>query len=215
RIARTRSAAIRRSLERGGDRVDGDGVSDAASAGATSRSREDTTTTDARWLSARQLRQRAHDRQPRETHSQKIRSRRSGVRSHRHRLRHGLSLSAGERSEVVPRVSRITSRIALRLMLFNILLVFLPVAGTLLLVTYEQTRERAEIESMQRQAHLIVSVGQAFLPVRPDTNVWPTILRQWRPSDGRLRVVDTKGRITADSGPLPMDDEYAGAHKNW
>ena len=103
------------------------------------------------------------------------------------------------------RVTRITSRIALRLMLFNILLVFLPVTGTLLLVTYEQTRERAEIEAMQRQAHLVVAV----MP-----NVDP-ILRQWRPSDGRLRVVDTKGRVTADSGPLQLDDEREGARNNW
>ena len=105
----------------------------------------------------------------------------------------------------MPRVSRITSRIALRLMLFNILLVFLPVAGTLLLVTYEQTRERAEIEAMQRQAHIVV----AAMP-----NV-KQILQQWRPSDGRLRVVDTKGNVIADSGPLQMDDEYEGAHNNW
>ena len=90
-------------------------------------------------------------------------------------------------------------------MLFNILLVFLPVAGTLLLVTYEQTRERAEIEAMQRQAHIVV----AAMP-----NV-KQILQQWRPSDGRLRVVDTKGNVIADSGPLQMDDEYEGAHNNW
>src|SRR5437764_194335 len=97
------------------------------------------------------------------------------------------------------------ARIVLRLMLFNILLVFLPVAGPLLLVTYEQTRERAEIEAMQRQAHIVV----AAMP-----NV-KQILQQWRPSDGRLRVVDTKGNVIADSGPLQMDDEYEGAHNNW
>ena len=118
------------------------------------------------------------------------------------------------------RVSRITSRISLRLMLFNILLVFLPVAGTLLLVTYEQTRERAETEAMLRQAHLVVGilqsgVGQAFLPIRPDRNVWPTLLQQWRPSDGRLRVVDTNGKVVVDSGPLVIDDEYASVRNNW
>src|ERR1051326_352328 len=102
------------------------------------------------------------------------------------------------------RVSRITSRIALRLMLFNILLVFLPVAGTLLLVTYEQTRERAEIEGMQRQAHLIVAAY-------PNLH---HILGQWRPSDGRVRVVDTHGNIKADSGPLQAD-EVERPRSNW
>jgi two-component system, OmpR family, sensor histidine kinase ChvG len=114
------------------------------------------------------------------------------------------------------RVSRITSRISLRLMLFNVLLVFLPVGGVLLLVTYEQTREHAEIEGMQRQAHMVLGVAQTFLSVPPDKNVWATtLLSQWRPSDGRLRVVDTEGRVVADSGPLQVDDEYGGARNNW
>jgi two-component system sensor histidine kinase ChvG len=106
------------------------------------------------------------------------------------------------------RVSRITSRIPLRLMLFNILLVFLPVAGFLLLVTYEQTREHAEVEAMQRQTHLVVAMMQS--------GVNPSVLmQQWRQSDGRLRVVNTTGNVIVDTGPLQTDDEYEGAHKNW
>jgi two-component system sensor histidine kinase ChvG len=109
----------------------------------------------------------------------------------------------------VRRVSRITSRIPLRLMLFNILLVFLPAAGFLLLITYEDTRERAEIEAMQRQAHLVVAVLESGAGSR-------TFLQQWRPSDGRLRIVNAQGRVIVDSGPLLTDDEVQGsARKNW
>jgi two-component system sensor histidine kinase ChvG len=112
------------------------------------------------------------------------------------------------------RVSRITSRISLRLMLFNVLLVFLPVAGVLLLVTYEQTREHAEIEGMQRQIHVVAAAMRSGSADAALKNAAP-LLRQWRASDGRLRVVDTNGRVVIDSGPLQVDDEIEGARNNW
>jgi two-component system sensor histidine kinase ChvG len=110
------------------------------------------------------------------------------------------------------RVSRITSRILLRLMLFNILLVFLPVAGVLLLVTYEQTRELAEIEALTRQAHVVV--GAMHSGADASLGKAAPLLRQWRPSDGRLRAVDTDGRVVIDSGQLQIDEEYEGVRKN-
>ena len=57
-------------------------------------------------------------------------------------------------------LARAFSRISLRLMLFNLLLVFLPVAGVLLLDFYEEHLERAQIQSMLRQARLIVALIQ-------------------------------------------------------
>ena len=54
----------------------------------------------------------------------------------------------------MPDLSRIVSRIAVRLMLFNLLLVFLPVAALLLLGTYEQHLEKSQIDGMLRQGRL-------------------------------------------------------------
>ena len=55
--------------------------------------------------------------------------------------------------------ARLLSRISIRLMLFNLLLVFLPVAGMLFIDIYEQHLEQAQIEGIP-----IVSVDAAFDP---------------------------------------------------
>src|SRR5205807_3336334 len=83
-------------------------------------------------------------------------------------------------------IPRLLSRISLRLMLFNALLVFLPVAGFLLLGTYEQHLERAQIESMFRQARLVVAVMQSGGEPRLD-KVAP-LFKQLEGSDTRFRL---------------------------
>src|SRR5438132_11983721 len=93
---------------------------------------------------------------------------------------------------------RLLSRISVRLMLFNALLVFLPVAGFLLLGTYEQHLERAQIESMFRQARLVVAVMQSGGEPRLD-KVAP-LFKQLEGSDTRFRLVDRRGRVHFDSG---------------
>jgi two-component system, OmpR family, sensor histidine kinase ChvG len=110
------------------------------------------------------------------------------------------------------RLGRAFSRIQLRLMLFNLLLVFLPVAGVLLIGTYEQNLEQAEVEAMQRLGRVIVSMLQAHVNVGP-------IASQMGPTDGRVRVVDPDGRVMFDSGPTRdiSEDESGGAspRRNW
>jgi two-component system sensor histidine kinase ChvG len=104
---------------------------------------------------------------------------------------------------------RFLARISLRLMLFNILVVFLPIAGVLFLGSYEKTMEQMQIESMERQAWLVLSATQDGRDVAP-------ILHQLRPSDGRIRIVAPDGRVLADSGPLT--DTMPGetpAQRNW
>jgi two-component system sensor histidine kinase ChvG len=104
---------------------------------------------------------------------------------------------------------RFLARISLRLMLFNLLVVFLPVGGFLFLGRYEKTLEQMQLESMERQAWLVLSVVQHGGDVAP-------ILQQLRPSDGRVRIVAPDGRVTADSGPLT--DTTPGetpAQRNW
>ncbi|MGZ4810914.1 MAG: sensor histidine kinase [Thermoanaerobaculia bacterium] len=112
--------------------------------------------------------------------------------------------------------SRIFSRISLRLMLFNLLLVFLPIAGVLLLGTYEQNLESTELEAMQRQARLLVAMIQTN-GVAALSNAAP-VARQIGPNDGRVRVVNPEGRVIVDSGPLAdtgSDDENSSPQHNW
>jgi two-component system sensor histidine kinase ChvG len=100
------------------------------------------------------------------------------------------------------------SRISIRLMLFNLLLVFLPIAGLLLLGIYEGHLERMQIESMQRQARLIVPMLQSGLD--------PQVLRNVSFGDERIRIVNESGRVIADTGPVSdMDIETTAVQSNW
>ena len=90
---------------------------------------------------------------------------------------------------------RFLARISLRLMLFNILVVFLPVAGVLFLGSYEKTLEQMQVEAMERQAWLVMSAVQDGRDVTP-------MLQRLRPSDGRIRIVIPDGHVIADlDGP--------------
>jgi two-component system sensor histidine kinase ChvG len=105
----------------------------------------------------------------------------------------------------VNRLSRLVSRISIRLMLFNLLLVFLPVAGVLLLGIYEQHLERMQIESMQRQARLIVAMLQS--------GANPLVLRNVPFGDERIRIVGADGKVIADTGAV-ADTDYEPTQRN-
>ena len=93
-------------------------------------------------------------------------------------------------------------------MLFNALLVFLPVAGFLLLGTYEQHLERAQIDSMFRQARLVVAMMQSGGAPRLDLDA----------GDTRYRVVDRRGRVTFDSGSPQgpqLEGNASAPRRNW
>lgn len=110
---------------------------------------------------------------------------------------------------------RAFSRISLRLMTFNLLLVFLPVAGVLLLDFYEAHLETAQNQSMFRQARLIVGLIQTDPEARFE-KAGP-LFRQVIMSDERFRVVDGAGRVVVDSGPeRDVDqDQVADPQNNW
>ncbi|HWW61769.1 MAG TPA: hypothetical protein VN181_10415, partial [Thermoanaerobaculia bacterium] len=55
------------------------------------------------------------------------------------------------------RAGRYVSRISYRLLAFNLLLVFLPIGGVLLLGEYEARLETAEIRSMTDQARILAA----------------------------------------------------------
>lgn len=100
--------------------------------------------------------------------------------------------------------------ISVRLALFNLLVVFLPVAGVLALGFYEQRLEQTQIDSMQRQGSIVVGILQgAANPAVALQNV--------RFGDERIRIVDPAGRVVADTGPLvaPEEQTAAGTQSNW
>ena len=107
-------------------------------------------------------------------------------------------------------LAHFASRISIRLALFNLLVVFLPVAGVLFIGNYEQNLEEMQIDSMQRQARLVVAAVSSG--VKPAAT-----LGSMRFGDERIRIVSPGGRVTADTGTLSVADEEgeSPARANW
>ena len=110
---------------------------------------------------------------------------------------------------------RALSPIALRLLLFNILLVFLPVAGLLSLESLERQMLALQERSMVQQARIAAAaLGGTDLDPR---SAGELIQRLERRSEARIRVVDREGRVVADSAssrPAAIETEtspYAAA----
>ena len=110
------------------------------------------------------------------------------------------------------RLARLLSRISIRLLAFNVLLVFLPAAGLLYLDTYERQLLSAQERSMVQQGRLLAAAlsGEAALDAEEARRVLVELDRRL---EARLRVVDPEGRVIADSAALgPRRDEApAGA----
>lgn len=111
------------------------------------------------------------------------------------------------------RLARLLSRISIRLLAFNILLVFLPAAGLLYLDTYERQLLVAQERAMVQQGRLLAAAlsGRGGLDAAEARRVLVQLNRRL---DARLRVVDADGRLLADSsalGPRREDGEEAGS----
>ena len=87
------------------------------------------------------------------------------------------------------------SRLSLRLMAFNLLLVFLPVAGILYLDVYEQHLVEAEQRALVRVGWVLATA----LPTTMGADDVQRALHEAGIMDVRLRVVDRGGRVIADS----------------
>ena len=91
------------------------------------------------------------------------------------------------------------SRIAIRLLAFNVLLVFLPAAGLLTLDTYERQLLRAQEQAMVQQGRVLA----AALASQGSIDAAQAVLTDLRQrQQARLRVVDASGRLVADSSRL-------------
>lgn len=106
------------------------------------------------------------------------------------------------------------SRITVRLLTFNVLIVFLPVAALLYLDTYEQQLLHSLEHALVQQGRILAAALAGQNPLQPDSA--RRILQQLEQRhEARLRVVDRQGRLLADSSRLgPSREEITPAEKN-
>lgn len=92
---------------------------------------------------------------------------------------------------------RTFSRLAVRLLAFTVILIFLPMAGVLFLGQYEETLENAEIRDLTHRSRLIAAAiaQQGTL----DADAFEDIIRRAKIDDLRVRLIDSRGRVVADS----------------
>jgi two-component system sensor histidine kinase ChvG len=106
------------------------------------------------------------------------------------------------------------SRIGLRLLAFNLLVVFVPVAGVFYLDVYEVRLREAQEATLAQQARVLAAaLGGKEMPSADELS--QLFARLERRSDARLRVYDQTGALVADSGrasaPAAGGDDVYGA----
>lgn len=95
------------------------------------------------------------------------------------------------------RFLRVLSRLPFRLLAFNLLLVFLPIAGVLFLGEYEERLETAEIRDLTHQSRLIAAAIARGGTL--DADAFEDVIRRAKIDDVRMRLIDSTGRVVADS----------------
>ncbi|HYC88391.1 MAG TPA: ATP-binding protein [Thermoanaerobaculia bacterium] len=117
----------------------------------------------------------------------------------------------------MPRIPRIP-RIAVRLLLFNVLLVFLPLAGVVSLRTLERQLLDVQERSMVQQGRLVAAaLSSGTLDA---ASARALIERLGGHSESRIRVVDLREKVLADSAAIPVrsappePDEYASGRSS-
>lgn len=93
------------------------------------------------------------------------------------------------------------SRISLRLLAFNVLLVFLPVGGVLFLDTYEQHLLEAQERTMAQEGRLLAAALEARDRLEGE-DAGRILLQLGQRHLARLRVLDSTGEVVADSSLL-------------
>ncbi|MCG6947457.1 MAG: histidine kinase [Acidobacteria bacterium] len=93
------------------------------------------------------------------------------------------------------------SRISLRLLAFNVLLVFLPVGGVLFLDTYESHLLRAQERTMAQEGRLLAAAIEARDRFEGE-DAHRILVQLGQRHLARLRVVDQNGTVVADSALL-------------
>jgi two-component system sensor histidine kinase ChvG len=113
-------------------------------------------------------------------------------------------------SRVAAALSRVrTSKIGLRVLAFNLLVLFLPVAGILYLDLYELHLLESQERGMVEQARLLAATLGGGDSLTADMAASP-LTRLRVEGDSRFRVFDAQGRLLADSRRLlgaPVSDD--------
>lgn len=110
-----------------------------------------------------------------------------------------------------PGLRRFVSRISIRLLAFNILLVFLPLAGVSYLEIYERKLLRAQEQSMVQQGRVLAAALSGRGPL-DETVVEPILLRLDQQTRSRIRVIDQRRRLVSDTSRLgPRREQAADA----
>lgn len=109
---------------------------------------------------------------------------------------------------------RLVSRISVRLLAFNLLLVFLPVAGVYYLDTYERQLLDAQERAMVQEGRVLAAALSERGPLEA-RDAEALLMRLRQQSEARLRIVDGDGRVLADSSRLgPKLEDAAGARSS-
>ena len=107
-------------------------------------------------------------------------------------------------------IVRLASRISVRLLAFNLLLVFLPVAGVYYLDVYERQLRDAQERAMVQEGRVLSAALSERGPLTPAA-AEGLLARLRQQSEARMRVVGPDGRILADSSVLgPRREDEAG-----
>ncbi len=113
-------------------------------------------------------------------------------------------LSVGETSSA-PSVRRppLFARLSIRLLLANVLLVFLPIAGILALDVYEKQMLTALERSLVQQARVAsAALGGRTLDSAETSTTKDFVQRLARSTEARVRIFDAQGVLLADSAKL-------------
>lgn len=95
------------------------------------------------------------------------------------------------------RLLRSVSRLTFRLLAFNLVLVFFPIAGVLFLGQYEQRLESAEVRDLTHRSRLIAAAIARSGTLDPDA--FEDFIRRAKVDDMRVRLIDARGNVVADS----------------
>ena len=93
------------------------------------------------------------------------------------------------------------SRMWVRVLAFNVLIVFLPIAGVLSLGTYERQLLRAVERSLVQQGRVLAAALEDSGP-RLRENALRVLRHMRQRHDARLRIVDAGGALLADSSSI-------------
>ena len=105
-------------------------------------------------------------------------------------------------SSSLARSARFFSRLSIRLLAFNVLLVFLPAAGLLYLNTYEKQLLVAQEDAMVQQARLLAAALSGPYGIIDQWAAERTLQQLRRRHQARLRVIDRDGFLIADSSRI-------------